>query len=102
MVIATTTHFPPKPCFRAFPPVVISSPVFRPESSFCQQRIHGNPVPDPTKKGQREHGRFLRFPHNKQESNVIRAGGAGKQKRTQARPFPPPFPGPRPCDRPQG
>lgn len=54
-----------------------------PESSFCQQRIHGNPVLDPQKKGQREHGRFLRFPHNGQQSNVIRAGGAGKQKRTQ-------------------
>ena len=54
-----------------------------PESSFCQQRIHGNPVLDPAKKGQREHGRFLRFPHAGQQSNVIRAGGAGKQKRTQ-------------------
>lgn len=71
-------------------PALVLAPLRRPESSFCQQRIHGNPVPDPKKKGQREHGRFLRFPHNKQESNVIRAGGAGKQKRTQARR--PPFP----------
>lgn len=83
---------PPFPSSTLFPPlrkaavqVAELSPWSRttPESSFCQQRIHGNPVLDAAKKGQREHGRFLRFPHAGQQSNVIRAGGAGKQKRTQ-------------------
>lgn len=88
---ACRTPFPPPPSPPSFPlrkaavQVAELSPWSRttPESSFCQQRIHGNPVLDPAKKGQREHGRFLRFPHAGQQSNVIRAGGAGKQKRTQ-------------------